>query len=74
MECSPIHLIYVIIFASVVYGFSTPEINVKLSKSRGIQFSLQGFSSFFYTTFLSYDDDGERGLRHFEICKLNLLN
>lgn len=42
MKCSMIYLIYVIIFAPVLYGFSIPKVNVKVLKPKEIQFSLQG--------------------------------
>lgn len=45
MECSLIHLIFVIIFAPIVHGFSVSKVNVKLLQPKGIQFSLQGFVS-----------------------------
>lgn len=42
MKCSLLHLIFVIIFGSVVYGFSIPKVTVKLLRPKGIQFSLKG--------------------------------
>ncbi|KAG5679686.1 hypothetical protein PVAND_009239 [Polypedilum vanderplanki] len=41
MECFTINLIFLIIFAPIVYGFSVPTVNVKLLKPKGIQFSIQ---------------------------------
>lgn len=42
MKCSPIHFIFIIIFGSVVYGFSIPKVTLKVLQPKGIQFSLQG--------------------------------
>ena len=44
MKCSLFHLIFIIIFGSVVYGFSIPKVAVKVLKPKGIEFSLQGLT------------------------------
>jgi hypothetical protein len=43
MKCSLLLLIFVIIFGSVVHGFSIPKVTLKVLQPKGIQFSLQGF-------------------------------
>lgn len=42
MKCSLFHLIFIIIFGSVVSGFSIPKVDVKVLQPKGIQFSLKG--------------------------------